>query len=179
MGLLWFFKLAWLILQILGLNRFHSWKEVITVISCLHWSGLWQCIANSAYFALRILIVVLEVGKIQGVSDKYATLICMGILCTHQFLRLICQVLNFCPAHLQQQQLQVRWSVFIIQCFILISSIQPTMHFMRSKYLHKASESRLLQNWNVWSLPIILFSTHVSPSSPVPNVLRLDRSSCN
>jgi len=51
-----------------------------------------------------ILIVVLEVGKIQGVSDKYATLIHVGILCTHQFLRLICQVLNFWPAHLQQQQ---------------------------------------------------------------------------
>jgi hypothetical protein len=55
-----------------------------------------------------ILSAVLEVGKIQGESDKYAALICMGILCTHQFLRLICQALNFCPAHLQQQQQQVR-----------------------------------------------------------------------
>jgi hypothetical protein len=55
-----------------------------------------------------ILSAVLEVGKIQGVSEKYAALFCMGILCTHQFLRLICQVLNFCPAHLQQQQQQVR-----------------------------------------------------------------------
>jgi hypothetical protein len=53
-----------------------------------------------------ILSAVLEVEKIQGVSDKYAALICMGILHTHQFLILICQVLNFCHAHLQQQQVQ-------------------------------------------------------------------------
>jgi hypothetical protein len=41
-----------------------------------------------------ILSAVLEVENIQGVSGKYAALICMGILCTHQFMRLICQVLR-------------------------------------------------------------------------------------